>query len=110
MENLKELREKFGGIRKNGKEYVFTQNPYIDGTYYETAYYIANAIGAEDGEEYAIEWEIREEYDPEWNNEDEACDWDNPSGITRIHDVTRIYGKSRVYLTSTISENYYGLD
>lgn len=109
MENLKDLREKFGSISKNGKEYVFTQHAYLDGLTKETTYYIANAIGADDGEEYAIEWEILEDYDPACQDESLACDWDNPSGITRIRDVTRIYGRSRVYYTSRISENNYGL-
>lgn len=79
MENINKLREEFGNVFKDGKEYILTQYAYFDGVYDEE-YYAASAID-EDGRGYLIRWEILEDYDPASQYEETACDWKNPSEI-----------------------------
>lgn len=43
-------------------------------------YYTATAIDA-DGNNYAVYWEISNDYNPAENDESSACDWDSPVEI-----------------------------
>ena len=79
MEDINKLRAEFGNVFKDGKEYILTQDAYIDGVWEET-YYAASAID-KDGRDYLIRWEILEDYDPTSQYEETACDWENPSEI-----------------------------
>lgn len=92
---IEELRNN-GCYVVDGREYVLTEQASltcdvldcIDDNQYYNSYYSARAICLEDIKDedgyqkcYMVRWEITESYDPEWDGEDCACDWDSPAEI-----------------------------
>lgn len=95
------MNRDYGTIEFEGKTYTLTQEPYINGTYDEEPFYLANAIDDEENE-YEVEWEIndstRDAYEeikrqrengetPNYSlvqDESDACDWDNPVEVRKI--------------------------
>lgn len=84
------MSKEYGDIACNGKHYVLVQTAYIDGPV-EAPVYRACAIcsGDEQDEDglypvYDIEWEPTEEWlAGDMDDEGDACDWDDPSEITK---------------------------
>ncbi|MFU1797664.1 hypothetical protein ACM1RC_27620 [Paenibacillus azoreducens] len=64
-------------IQWEGKELRTTQDPYISD---DGSQYIAHAVDDRD-DEYIITWEV---INYETMDESEACDWDNPVGVTLV--------------------------
>lgn len=50
--------------------------------YYSGGSYEASAVDAE-GNRYTVIWAIRDGYNPAVDEEDTACNWDNPSCIVQ---------------------------
>ena len=59
-----------------------TQEAYLAGTN-DKPHYEAAATDM-DGNTYTIRWSIREDYDPAYEQEDMACDWDSPEFIEKL--------------------------
>ena len=90
-----------GTVNFEGKEYFLTQDAYLDGDWESGISYIASAVDAE-GNEYEIEWELNEDTEnayekieeqkekgeePDYyliQDEENACDWDNPIDVRLI--------------------------
>jgi len=73
-----------GWVAFRGRTYGLTQQPYSvgrtelgGGQYLEDAY-AASATEIETGRTAVVYWVEREEYDPETQDEMDACDWDHP--------------------------------
>ena len=66
--------KEFGTTEYEGKKYAIAQAPYITGIgndeHYEAVAY------DKAGNYYNIRWDIFEDYDPELQEECDACDWD----------------------------------
>lgn len=84
MTKLNELKNKYGSVRFNCREYVLIQDTYVTGAL-ANPYYTASAID-ENGNEYMVVWEIKDlENFAELEDESNACDWDNPSEICLLN-------------------------
>ena len=68
-------------VKFNGKIYTLTQDAYYSNG--NTGEYQASAIDKL-GNEYMIYWTIREDIDQNTAEEDEMCNWDEPSRV-EIH-------------------------
>ena len=72
----------------NGKKYVLIEDAEISGTYEHTIY-VARAVD-EDLNEFHVTWELTEEQEqrleenPYYEDESEACDWENPITVERV--------------------------
>lgn len=55
----------------------------------EDGYYWAPAVDAEDNE-YRVYWVLVDDYDPEYHDETDCCDWNNPVMVLKddIYNVT----------------------
>ena len=94
MEAIEKLKEN-GCCVIDGRAYILTEQAVfqsdpvnsLDG-WVQDNYYSARAICPddecdEDGDHkcYLIRWEILGNYNPEYDGEDCACDWDNPTAV-----------------------------
>lgn len=80
-------KKEFGIAVVGGKEYILTQEAYIDGTH-EHPYYRARALD-DFGNEYFVYWDVLEGYE---HNDDASnhCDWDKPAKVEeKYHDLYR---------------------
>lgn len=109
-----ELKEKYGAVNFNGKEYILTQDAYADnyGNDSEVRYY-AKAVDSDENE-YCVAWETSERWNlsqelfcleqkdepteedlqrieelssmalTNYDDESNACDWDNPFSVEKI--------------------------
>ena len=66
----------------DGRTVYLTQEAYLAGTNDSPRYEAAATDMA--GNLYTVTWGIREGYDPETEQEDMACDWDNPDSVTKL--------------------------
>lgn len=64
------------------KDLTLTQAAYLAGTN-DRPHYEAAATDM-DGNQYQVRWSIREDYDPAYEQEDMACDWDKPESIQKL--------------------------
>lgn len=65
--------------------YIITEQAYLTGTNDHPIY---QATGIDkDGNKVMLTWEIREGYDPAQQQEDQACDWENPDSAEIIEDA-----------------------
>ena len=62
---------------------TLSQEPYIDWVCGESAYYIAHATDV-GGNDYEVYWDICDDYDPEQQEEESACEWDAPKGYRTV--------------------------
>lgn len=74
-------------VEYEGKKYALTQEAYITGTP-GNEYYTAEAICMGDGVDeygeiltYTVKWDILEDYNPENEEEEYACDWESPKSV-----------------------------
>lgn len=75
-------------IEYKGIKLTLDQDAYIMGTFDEDPYFEAKAHD-EQGNEYMVTWYPNQDWleaDEEWQgqNEDAACDWDNPDEVTKL--------------------------
>lgn len=75
-------------IEYKGIKLILDQDAYIMGTCNEDTYFEAKAHD-EQGNEYMVTWYPKQDWldaDNEWQgqNEDAACDWDNPDEVTKL--------------------------
>lgn len=73
----------FGTIEFEGKELALTQDPYIDGPTGEKPVYKALAQDAE-GNEYEVEWEVREDWEEIEDEQEMVEDWEKPVSVEQI--------------------------
>ena len=66
----------------DGRTVYLTQEAYLAGTN-DNPNYEAAATDM-DGNQYMVRWSILEDYDPARDQEDAACDWDNPESIQKL--------------------------
>jgi hypothetical protein len=71
--NNNQRTNKMAQYIKNGKTYLTTQDPYIEGSGDE-AYYTAQAFD-DNNQEYKLIWEIIDGR-KDWEDESERCNWD----------------------------------
>ena len=65
-------------VTYKGRDYHLLQAVYINGDCY-------TAVAEDDeGGEYIIAWDFADDFDPHGDEEGDACDWDNPTSVTRI--------------------------
>ena len=76
-----------GRVEFHGRAYGLLQDAYYYG-WCETApgfgfddAYIASAIEVETGRSARVYWRVRDDYDPEMQDESDACDWDHPDHV-----------------------------
>lgn len=94
--NIEEMKMENGYFEINGREYILTEQASftcdvldcIDDYQYYDKYYSARAICPDDNADedgyqkcYMVRWDILDSYDPEWDGEDYACDWDLPAEV-----------------------------
>lgn len=86
---LEKMKNENGYFELDGKEYILTQQAYLDGTN-DHPYYQAMAIctadkADEDGYQpaYKVIWNLLKNYDPEITEEDIACNWDEPDSLQK---------------------------
>ncbi|MFA5409578.1 MAG: hypothetical protein WC343_12475 [Bacilli bacterium] len=79
---------KEGWVAYRGRTYGLKQQAYCvglvglsDGMHYLEDAYAASATEIETGRSAMIYWVEREEYDPEMQDESDACDWDHPARV-----------------------------
>jgi hypothetical protein len=71
------MRQYFGTILVDGKEYTLTKNPYVAGSFGKV--YYDGLVEDEEGNEYRISWALKDGIEiDEVEDESDACDWDNP--------------------------------
>lgn len=68
---------KEGWADYQGRIYGLTQQAY----YYGHDTYSALAVEIETGRSARVYWRMREDYDPEMQEEDNACDWDHTDHV-----------------------------
>jgi len=87
---MSDLRKGYGTVESDGKTIHILQNPYITGDGYRsvgmTDEQIEEAGGLDEitlgvDHHYTIMWDIIK---PDCEDESEACDWDNPAGVTLV--------------------------
>lgn len=87
---LEKMKNENGYFELDGKEYILTQQAYLDGTndhpYYQTMAICTADKADEDGWQpaYEVRWELREDYNAEDMGEDMACDWDETESVREI--------------------------
>lgn len=67
----------------NGCEYRLHTDTGAPSIYVLYDWYEAAAVDA-DGNEYLVVWSLRRGYNPEIQDESDACDWDSPAEIIRL--------------------------
>lgn len=94
--NIGTMKTENGYFKIDGKEYILTEqatfqsnpiqalNDWAFNNYYSARVICPNDEIDEDGFQkcYLVRWEITESYDPEWDGEDCACDWESPSKVS----------------------------
>jgi hypothetical protein len=79
--------------KKMTKLITLTQEAYANGgsvraggnsVYELTSWYEAAAVD-QDGNDYRVIWEISDDYDPKEQEEDSACNWDEPWAVLDEH-------------------------
>ena len=68
----------YGIVAHNGEALTITAAPEAT-NHRDTIRYIAPAVDAL-GNTYRVEWDVT---GPDWTDEERACDWYNPSRITK---------------------------
>ncbi len=85
MTNLFEKIEKEnnGMVEKDGRNYILTQVAYREDGHYEAMAVCKQDIPDEEGwvPGYRVTWEIREDYNPELQEEEDACNWDEAESV-----------------------------
>lgn len=78
--NLERMKREHGSFLYEGKEYVLIDEAFIDDAEYKARVLCAEEKPDEDGvyRLYMAYWDIRPEYDPDFMQEDMACEWENP--------------------------------
>lgn len=96
---LEKMKNDNGYFQQDGKEYILTQQAYLDGTN-DHPYYKAVAICTADKADddawqpaYEVRWELREDYNTADMGEDMACDWDNPDRVREIGEYNFAEGR-----------------
>lgn len=93
--SIETMRTENGYFEINGQEYILTEQAAFQSDPIQAIndwafnnYYSARAICPDDEIDkggyqkcYMVRWEILDSYDPEWDGEDCACDWDSPAEI-----------------------------
>lgn len=79
------MKKNYGSFVHNGKEFILIYQAYLSKDIFGNPCYVARAFSLSDKEDkkgyrkaYIVRWRIKDNYDPEYMEEDMACDWDNP--------------------------------
>lgn len=81
------MEKDYGKVTFNGKEYTLTQDAYYEydefGGYYTANAKMTQPIIDDYGDEVkcSVKWDIKDDYDSAEQEEEDACDWDSPSGV-----------------------------
>ena len=85
---IKKMRKKFGHFIYEGKEFVLIGQAYLSTDSVGNPCYTTGAFCVSDEESengfrqmYIVTWKIKEDYNPEYMDEDMACDWNNPVNV-----------------------------
>jgi len=67
-------------------------NASLDGAY-DSPHYSVEAYDAQ-GNEYTVYWSVVDDWEPTWEDESDACDWDHPvSVIDHSHNNDEVIDK-----------------
>lgn len=85
---INEMKEKNGHFELDGKEYVLTQQPYLENDRYGEACFEALAICTQDAEDelgyrtaYRVTWEYIDADNNDCTDYSDCADWDNPEEV-----------------------------